>query len=163
MSGRSLSEWQRQSNGEWKISKEMWNTGAAAPAMVSESAENVEQLLKTLSDGWGKTLTTKDPSHLERIWAPDFSYIRPDGSVFNKEEGIAELNKDTNTYTEGGTLSNFKVRLYSRDFAITTGDDKTTGRDKDGKEFEHNSRFTNVWVKQNGMWQCVKGHASILK
>jgi len=126
------------------------------------SMENVEKLLKSLSDEWGKVDLTKDTSPLDRIWAPDFSYIGPDGSVINKQEGITGFKKDTNTYTDF-VISNFKVRLYKSDFAVATGDYKLTGNDKDGKEFERNSRFTNVWVRKNGTWQCVAGHASELK
>jgi ketosteroid isomerase-like protein len=105
---------------------------------------------------------SKDISLLERIWAPDLSYIEADGSVFNKQEGIAAVSKDTDIVTNA-VVSNFKVRIYGKDFAVTSGDQAVEGRDKDGKEFRRKGRFTNVWVKQSGAWQCVAGHSSDLK
>ena len=34
--------------------------------------------------------------------------------------------------------------------------------DKNGKPFERESRFTNVWVLKDGAWQCVSGHAAAI-
>jgi ketosteroid isomerase-like protein len=143
-------------DGEWKFS---FNAYVASPAL--ESTKRVKELLRALSDGWSKVFLTKDPSHLEQIWAPGFTYKRPDGSVFDKEEGIAEVNKDTDTYNET-TLSDFDVQVYNDNFAVTTGKDKVTGSDSNGRKFERNFRFTNVWVRQDQVWQCVAGHASVL-
>ncbi len=138
-------------------------TPAAAPSVASSGSEvNVEQVLTKLSDEWGQVPLSKNTSLLERIWAPDLSYIEADSSVFNKQEGIAAASKDTDTHTSA-RVSNFKVRVYGKDFAVTSGDYTDEGRDKDGKEFRRKSRFTNVWVKQSGAWQCVAGHSSDLK
>jgi len=123
----------------------------ASPAL--ESTERVKELLIALSDGWSKARLTNYASHLEQIWALGFTYIRPDGSVFNKQEGIAEVNKDTDSYTDAA-VSDFNVKLYNDNFAVTTGKDKVTGKDSNGREFERNSRFTTVWVRQNQVWQC---------
>jgi ketosteroid isomerase-like protein len=136
---------------------------AAAPSAASSGGEeNVEQVLAKLSDEWGQVPLKKDASPLERIWAPDYSYIEADGSVINKQEGIAAVSKNTDTHTSA-VVSNFKVRVFGKDFAVASGDYTDEGRDKSGKEFRRKSRFTNVWAKQNGAWQCVAGHSSDLK
>lgn len=158
-SGSCLVEWKRQSDGKWKISKEMCTSAPATSAAVQES---IEELMMTLSDRWSKVALTKDTSYLSRIWAPDFFYIRADGSTFNKAEGIAGVDKDTDTYTDAAT-HNFHVRVYNSNFAVTTGEYRAKGRDRDGKAFARKNQFTSAWVKKNGIWQCVAGHASGLK
>ncbi len=123
---------------------------------------NIEQTLRGLSDQWTKVFVTRDVSVLRRIWAADFVYVEPSGRVFNKEEGIAAFSKITDKVTSAEN-SNFKVRVYGGGtVAVTIGDDREIGRDKDGKAFDRKSRFTNVWVLQNGSWQCVSGHSSDL-
>ena len=100
-------------------------------------------------------------SLLERIWAPDFTYVTPDGSVFGKEKGIADVSKMSGNVSSAEN-SNLKIRVYGGSAAVVTGDYHVAGRDQDGKSFDARSRFTNVWVLRNGVWQCVSGHSSVL-
>lgn len=135
---------------------------AAKPVAAAASPESIEQELKTLSDGWAKANVAKDVSYLDKIWASDFSYTEPSGRVFNKEQGMSDLAKDTNTIISE-EVSNFKVLTYGTDFAVTRGDDTTVSQDKNGKTIRTVGRFTNIWVKRNGAWQCVVGHFSEIK
>lgn len=135
---------------------------STAPAGARAQQASIEQTLRSLSDQWAKVPVTRDASVLRRIWAADFVYVEASGRVFNKEEGIADVSKITDKYTSA-ELTNFKVRVYGAGtVAVTIGDDREVGREKDGKAFDRKSRFTNVWVLQNGSWQCVSGHSSDL-
>ncbi|MEE2612028.1 MAG: nuclear transport factor 2 family protein, partial [Pseudomonadota bacterium] len=60
-------------------------------------------------------------------------------------------------------LTALNVRVYGKNFAIGNGDHHEAGEDKDGKPFSWKFRFTNVWVRQNGKWQVVAGHSSLLE
>jgi ketosteroid isomerase-like protein len=123
---------------------------------------SIDQTLRALSDELAKVPVTRDAAVLRRIWAADFVYVEPSGRVFNKDEGIADVAKITDK-TTSAELSNVKVRVYGTGtVAVVIGDDREIGRDKDGKAFDRKSRFTNVWVLQNGSWQCVSGHSSDL-
>jgi len=67
-------------------------------------------------------LLTRDVAVLRRIWSPDFVYVEPSGRVFNKDEGIADASKLTDTYT-AATVTNFRVRVYGGGtVAVTMGD-----------------------------------------
>ena len=129
-------------------------------AVSPGEAEKITEELTQLSIPWGKVPLTKNTDHLKRIWADDFSYIMPDGTVYDKR-AFLDFD-DNNTYTSSGNTA-FKVRVYSKNFAVTTGDMSTAGKDKDGKPFSRKSRFTNVWVRKSGKWQVVAGHASWLE
>lgn len=121
----------------------------------------VEHTLRQLSSEWAKVPLTRDTALLKRIWAPDFTYVSPDGSVFGKEQGISDVGK-MNAKVSSAANSNLKIRVYGGSTAVVVGDYRVAGRDKDGKSFDARSRFTNVWVLRSGVWQCVSGHSSAL-
>src|SRR5262249_55235142 len=140
------------------------------PALVAQNANqsgpttqrNPEQALRALSDQWAKVPITRDASVLRRIWAPDFVYVESSGRLFTKEEGIADVAKITDK-TTSAEISNLKVRFYGGgNVAVVVGDDRERGVEKSGKPFDRKSRFTNVWIQQNGAWQGVSGHSSDL-
>ena len=138
------------------------STGPTQSAVSADEAEKITEVITKLSNEWGRVRITKDIDHLRRIWADDFSYINPDGTVANREDGFANFEDSTYTYTSA-RLTAFNVRVYGKNFAVTDGDDHYVGKDKDGKPFEKKGRFTNVWVRQNGKWQVVAGHGTWLK
>jgi ketosteroid isomerase-like protein len=122
----------------------------------SSTPRSAEQTLRALSDEWARVPVTRDANVLRRIWAPDFVYVEPTGRVFTKDEGIADVAKLTDK-TVQAELSNFKVRLYGGgNVAVVVGDEREVGADKTGHPFDRKSRFTNVWVRQNGTWQCER-------
>ena len=131
-------------------------------AVSAEEAEKITEVLKKLNYPWSQVSITKDMAHLERIWSDDFSYIMPDGTVFDKKAGFAFFEDSTDTYTSAVTAP-FKVRVYGKNFVVANGDYHGAGKDKDGKPFSRKFRFTNVWVRQNGKWQVVAGHSSQLE
>ena len=135
---------------------------AAHSAAPGDDSEKVEKEITQLSVQWGQIFINKDLSFLKRIWENDFSYIMPDGTVLNKKAGLAYFADDTNTYTSQVNTA-FKVRVYDKNFAVAVGDDHLVGKDKEGQPFSSRSRFTNVWVRRNGRWQVVAGHASKLE
>ena len=136
----------------------------AHSAASGDVAKTITKELKQLSTQWAQAFTNKDLSFLKRIWADDFAYIMPDGTEYNKKAFLAlfQTTTDTNTSTSVA-IPTFNVRVYGSNFAVATGTDHFTGTDKDGKPFSNKGRFTNVWVRKNGTWQVVAGHASKLE
>ena len=138
------------------------STGPTQSAVSADEAEKITEVITKLSNEWGRVRITKDIDHLRRIWADDFSYTNPDGTVANREDGFANFEDSTYTYTSA-RLTAFNVRVYGKNFAVGNGDHHEAGEDKDGKPFSWKFRFTNVWVRQNGKWQVVAGHSSPLE
>jgi len=152
----------KQKNWKIKLHRITKPTGPTQSAVSAGEAEKITEVLTKLSIPWGKASLTKDTDHLKRIWADDFSYIGADGVVSDKEANLAVYEDDTNTYTSAANTA-FNVRVYSKNFAVTDGDNYVVGKDKDGKPFSKKWRFSNVWVRKNGKWQVVAGHASQLE
>ena len=138
------------------------STEPTQSAVSAGEAEKITEELTRLTKQWSKVPITKDFDHLRRIWADDFSYTEPDGNVANREDGFAFFEDDTDTHTSNVTAP-FNVRVYGKNFAVTDGDHHSVGKDKDGKPFSRKGRFTNVWVRKNGKWKVVAGHASELE
>ena len=141
--------------------------GPTQSAVSADEAEKITEVITKLNFQWNNVAITKDMSHLERIWSDDFSYIMPDGTVFDKKAGFAFFEDSTDTYTSAVTAP-FKVRVYGKNFAVVAGDYHSTGKDKDGKPFSRKVRFTNVWVRKQMSdgklkWQVVAGHSSQLE
>ena len=82
--------------------------------------------------------------------------------MFDNEGFLAFVEEDPDTYTSSGNTA-FNVRVYGKNFAVTTGDMSIAGKNKEGKPFSRKFRFTNVWVRKNGTWKVVAGHASKLE
>ena len=135
---------------------------AVHSAAPDDDVERITNELMQLSNQWAKAFTHKDLSFVKRIWADDFSYIMPDGTVYTRKAFLALFENDTNTYTSAA-INSFKVHLYDNNFAVATGTSQIKGKDKDGKPFLIKGRFTNVWVRKSGTWQVVAGHASKLE
>ena len=138
------------------------STGPTQSAVSVDEVEKITEELTQLSNSWGKASLAKDTAFLKSIWADDFSYIDADGTVRDEKANLALYASSTDTYTSAG-LTAFNVRVYGKNFAVTDGDDRYVGKDKDGKPFEKKGRFTNVWIRKNGKWQVVAGHGTWLK
>ena len=138
------------------------STGPTQSAVSAAEAEKITEEIKKLNYPWSQSNIHNDIAFLNRIWSDDFSYIMPDGTVFDKKAGFAFFEDSTDTYTSA-RLAAFNVRVYGKNFAVANGDHHEAGEDKDAKPFSWKFRFTNVWVRQNGKWQVVAGHSSQLE
>jgi ketosteroid isomerase-like protein len=138
------------------------STGPTQSAVSVDEVEKITEELTQLSNSWGKASLTKDTAFLKSIWADDFSNTGADGTVLDGKANLALWEDDTNTVTSAANTA-FNVRVYGKNFAVTDGDNYIAGKDRDSKPFRKTWRWTNVWVRQNGKWKVVAGHASELK
>ena len=102
-----------------------------------------------------------DPSVARAYLANDYRGVSSKGKVLNKSTLLAEIKKDTDTYTSAKN-GNLDVRVYDGKFAVVTGTSTEVGKAKDGKAFKRSYRWTDAWVERNGNWQCVASQAMLL-
>ena len=143
------------------------STGPTQSAVSAEEAEKIAEVITKLDHRWGQASLTKDTAFLKSIWADDLRLTQPDGKVNDKEAALADAEGDTDTVTSS-VISDYKVRVYGKNFAVVAGDHHATGKDKDGKPFNRKIRFTGVWVRKQmstgeRKWQCVSDLSSKLK
>jgi ketosteroid isomerase-like protein len=121
----------------------------------------VEATLKDIEDKWEASFMSHDPSVAQAYLGDDYRGVSSKGKVMSKSSLLAEIKKDTDTYTSAKN-GNMDVRVYGGHFAVVMGTSTEAGKDKDGKAFKRSFRWTDAWVDRNGKWQCVASQSMLL-
>jgi ketosteroid isomerase-like protein len=100
-----------------------------------------------------------DGAWFERMFADDYLFIAPNGTVVTKADFIRDLQSRDLTW-ESVTAKDMRVRVY-RGTAVVTGRFFGKGHYK-GRVVNEHQRFTSVWIKRNGQWEGISEHASNL-
>jgi len=98
-----------------------------------------------------------DVAALKRIYADDFIGVGPSGTVRTKPQVISDFTSGDLKF-QSITTDDVRVRVYGN-AAVETGRSTMDGQDK-GKVVPHDTRFTRVWIKQQGRWRLVANHYS---
>lgn len=132
-------------------------TALIAPGQVSDKQKllsaKVEQELIKLEEEWHNAYLRRDAEPLERILADEYISVSGNGGSGTKAQTIAGLKADTSTY-EYSTPYDMDFRFYG-DTVVVIGRTKEKGKTENGTEFTVEYRWTDVFVKKNGRWQCV--------
>src|SRR6266498_1840470 len=94
---------------------------------------------------------------LDRIYADDFIGVGPSGTVRTKAQVISDFTSGE-LHFQSITTDDVQVRVYGNT-AVETGRSIMDGQDK-GQTVPRDTRFTRVWVKQQGRWRLVANHYS---
>jgi ketosteroid isomerase-like protein len=118
---------------------------------------SVEETIRKLDNERIQAQIHADAATLDRIYAADFIGIGPSGTVRTKPQVISDFTSGDLKF-QSITTDDVQVRVYG-DTAVETGLSTMIGQDK-GKTVPRDSRFTRVWVKQQGQWRLVANHYS---
>jgi ketosteroid isomerase-like protein len=117
----------------------------------------VEQTIRKLDNDRIQAQIHADAVALERIYAPDFIGVGPSGAVRTKPQVISDFTSGDLKF-QSITTDEVQVRVYGN-AVVETGLSTMNGQDK-GKAVPRDTRFTRVWVKQQGRWRLVANHYS---
>jgi len=123
-----------------------------------DQRRNVEQAIRRLDKERIQAQVHADAEAIDRIYADDFIGVGPSGTVRTKPQVIADFTSHDLKF-QSITTEEVQVRVYGNT-AVETGRSTMTGQDK-GKDVPRDTRFTRVWVKQQGRWRLVANHYSI--
>jgi len=118
---------------------------------------SVEGTIRKLDNERIQAQIHADATALGRIYAADFIGVGPSGTVRTKPQVILDFTSGDLTF-QSITTDDVHVRIYG-DTAVETGLSTMIGQDK-GKTVPRHTRFTRVWVKQQGHWRLVANHYS---
>lgn len=136
------------------------NTGKT-PA-DQKTIDEVTALLTQYSINWANAIIDKDASKVADYFATDFMYQEPTGKRIYRDEFIRSFKENPVTL-KSFDLKDVAVKLYGPDLANVTGGGENLWIDSNGNEQVFESRFTNVWKKNSGKWQCIIGHSNPLQ
>jgi uncharacterized protein (TIGR02246 family) len=144
----------RQSDGSWKWDWCVPNSNQPLPGSTASGAD--EQALFQLERDWTEANIKKDMAALDKMLATEFqaNYV---GLVGNKKQVLSVLKSNTSK-TESAVNSDMKSLVFG-DRAIVNGL-STEKSSMAGKDTSGQYRWTDVFVKREGRWQCVTGYAA---
>src|SRR5262245_27402567 len=130
--------------------------GQTQNAMGSDQT-SVEEFIRKLDNQRIQAQIGADAVALDRIYADDFIGVGASGTVRTKAQVISDFTSGDLKF-QSITTNEVQVRVYENT-AVETGLSTMSGQDK-GKAVPRDTRFTRVWVKQQGRWRLVANHYS---
>ncbi len=133
----------------------------AAIGIAQESGKRrgEEGRIIALESAWDQAEQNKDATALANLLADNLVYVDYDGSLSNKQQFLASV-KSASVSSEQINNEGVTVRLYNN-VAVSTGIYRDKGVEN-GKPFQRRGRFTNVWINQNGAWQCIASQSTLI-
>jgi ketosteroid isomerase-like protein len=112
----------------------------------------VEEELLKLEKEFARAIVKSDAEAIRQFLADDWVIIDADGGIIEKAPflGVVESGALTHEMMESDDV---EVRIYG-DSAVVSGLTRTKGKFM-GQDFSTQERATDVFVMQNGRWQCV--------
>ena len=102
-----------------------------------------------------QAIVKNDAEAVGRFLADDWIIIDPDGGIIDKARFLAVIRSGSLTH-EMMESDDIRVRIYGNTAIVTA---LTTSKGKfSGKGFTTQERATDVFVQQNGQWQCALSH-----
>ncbi len=152
--GKWVGAFQRQRDGTWKCVCDIWNSDQPMTGATPNGVE--EEALYQLERDWAEANIKKDMAALDQMLATEFqaNYV---GLVGNKKQFLSILKSSTSK-TESAVISDMKAIVFG-DRAIVNGL-STEKSSLAGKDTSGQYRWTDVFVKRDGRWQCVTGYAA---
>ena len=110
-----------------------------------------EEILK-LEEEFGQAMIKNDAEAIGRFLADDWIIVDPDGGIIDRSHFLDVIKSGALSH-ERMNSDDTRVRIYENTATVTA---LTTTKGKFmGQEFTTQERATDVFVKQNGRWQCV--------
>ena len=111
-----------------------------------------EQALVELERAWNDAFYKKDIEFLDSLLAEEFVATYDDGTLGDRNREL-ELSASFNQRVISADQEDFTVRVYG-DAAVVWFTLRLVGL-RQGQRAEVAFRYTDVWVRRDGRWQCV--------
>jgi ketosteroid isomerase-like protein len=137
----------------------MLTLGAYSQTVYDKNDPQATKLV-VLERLWNEAQVHRDERALEGMIADSFVDTEWDGEVSERGKFLADI-KDPQFKPTQVSIQDLKVNLYPN-AGVVTGVYHTKGS-YNGKPYDHVGRFTDTWVFEDGKWECVASHTSLLK
>ena len=106
---------------------------------------------------WALAHLKTDINVLDSLMHPDYSILRPDGRVWDKEKALASYVPGKRDWVEARSSEHI-VNIYGST-AIVIGLWRARGVNN-GEPFDYCARYTAVWVRSDGELRIVSDHST---
>ncbi len=125
----------------------------------AQTGDGEPSKILALENAWNLAEQRKDVKALDELLGSGLVYIDYDGSIMTKAEFLASVQKPS-LHPEQIVNESATVHVYGN-MAIVTGIYREKGINR-GKPYLRRGRFTDTWVYQNGLWQCVASQSTLI-
>ncbi len=120
-------------------------------SQTEKANSSIEKQLIALEHTYNDAFRRRDIKTIERILADDIIITYGNGKMANKQEELRSLE----TGIDSSLLDDFKVRIYG-DVAVVMF--RLTAIAQKYNSTNNQFRYTDVFIKRDGRWQCVVSH-----
>jgi ketosteroid isomerase-like protein len=132
----------------------------SAVSLAAQQADPRESKIMVLERLWNEAQVNRDSAALDALVSSRFVNTEWDGEISDKQKFLADI-KDPRFKPAQANIQDLKMNFFG-ETAVVTGIYHTQGTYQ-GKSYDHVGRFTDTWVFDQGKWQCVASHTSLLK
>lgn len=133
------------------------NAASTSSAATTQTSAEAEKELSQLERDWAAAYVRGDAEAISRYIANDASLTDPGGAVYTKND-LVNAVKAGDLKFETLDVSDVKTKVYG-DTAVVTYSSKSKGTFK-GQDVSGEERWTDVFVRRGGQWECVASHGS---
>jgi ketosteroid isomerase-like protein len=135
-----------------------FSIGLASPGQIKRTPTpaEVERELRNLVTTWNTAETKRDVATIEKLLAPEFSFL---GGSTRKEYLEKVVPDEAVDYLS--TIENVRVELYGNTAIVTTLESFKGTRGE--KAAEGKLLIMTVWLKRLPGWQCIKSSIQVVK
>ena len=133
---------------------------AGVALAAAQQADPRESKLMVLERLWNEAQVNRDSAALDALVSSRFVNTEWDGELSDKQKFLADI-KDPLFKPTLAHIQDVRMNFFG-ETAVITGVYHTVGTYQ-GKPYDHVGRFTDTWVLDQGKWQCVASHTSLLK
>lgn len=118
-----------------------------------------ENRILLLENAWNSAEQQKNTNALDELLSNSLAYTDYDGTFMNKSEFLASVASPS-LHPEQIVNESVTVHAFGTS-AIVTGVYREKGT-VNSKPYSRRGRFTDTWVSQNGVWQCVASQSTLI-
>jgi ketosteroid isomerase-like protein len=136
---------------------------AAAVRVVAQDksgADAERTRILALENAWNQAEEHKDTKALDALLASTLVYVDYDGTLMDKAQFMASV-KAPALHPEQIVNESMTANVYG-DSVVVTGVYREKGV-KQGKPYLRHGRFTDTWIRQNGIWVCVASQSTLMR
>ena len=127
--------------------------------VISSYMITLNEVLRAEND-WAEAHLKTDANALDNLMHPDYSIIRPDGSVWNKEKALSSYVPGKRNW-EIAESTDHMINVYGN-VAVVVGIWRAKGVNN-GVHFNYKARYSSVWAKNGGVLRIVLDQSTELK
>jgi len=128
-------------------------------ATAQNNADAEKSKIIALENAWNLAEQHKDVKAMNELLSSPMVYIDYDGSIQTKEQFLESVGQPS---LHPEQIVNESTTVYMHgSAAVVTGVYREKGIDK-GKAYLRRGRFTDTWIYENGLWQCVASQSTLI-